>query len=120
MQLRASNLESASQEAAIQFSKQAHDHEQQSQIIRPHNSVRDVQFAVKDCAARYEGRKPDSKALKWLRQLSEKIVFYEGVVDVIIQQHPEAVSLIWGGMKFFFMVRYQICRSNAHIMLILC
>lgn len=31
-------------------------------------------------------------------------MFYESVVDVLIQQHPEAVSLIWGGMKFLFLV----------------
>lgn len=91
MRLCASILESEFQEAAIQFSKQADDHRQESQIVKPHNSLEDVQSVIKDCAARYEARKPDSKALRWLRQLSEKIVFYEGVVDVIIQQHPEAV-----------------------------
>lgn len=90
--------------AALQFSQLADNDEEDLPIIELHNSFQDVQRAVQDCSARYEARKPDSKALKWLHQLSEKIVFYEGVVDVLIQQHPEVVSLIWGGIKFFFLV----------------
>lgn len=55
--------------------------------------------------AEYRSRSPESKALKWLRRLSENMIFYEGVVDTVIQQHPESVSLIWGTMKFLFLVR---------------
>ncbi|KAL2281690.1 hypothetical protein FJTKL_11374 [Diaporthe vaccinii] len=96
-------LEIAFEEANLQLAENSNNCEQDGESIKPGNSLQDVQRAVKDCTARYEARKPDSKALKWLRRLSEKIVFYEGVFDVIIQQHPETLSLIWGGMKFFFL-----------------
>ncbi|KAL1864584.1 hypothetical protein Daus18300_007601 [Diaporthe australafricana] len=96
-------LETAFKEASQQFVQQSGQNEQANHIIKLHNSLEDVQNSVKKCIADYEAIKPDSKALKWLRQLSEKVIFYEGVVDVIIQQHPESVSLIWGGMKFFFL-----------------
>ncbi|KAH8761083.1 hypothetical protein F5883DRAFT_563170 [Diaporthe sp. PMI_573] len=93
--------ESEFKAAVSVFSEQLEKSERKPQFANSYN-LRDVQSAIEDCSARYEARKPDSKALKWLRQLSEKMIFYEGVVDVLIQQHPEAVSLIWGGMKFFF------------------
>lgn len=102
----ASVLEAEFKAAALEFSELANNDEQKIPIIELYSNFQDVQRAVQDCMARYEARKPDSKALKWLRQLSEKIIFYEGVVDVLIQQHPEAVSLIWGGMKFFFLVSW--------------
>lgn len=104
MYVWSSIFDAAFRNAALQFSKQAEDQKQEFQIIKPRNSFEDVQRAIQHCNARYEARKPDSKALKWLRQLSEKVVFYEGVVDVLIQQHPEAVSLIWGGIKFILLV----------------
>lgn len=100
-------LDIAFKETALQFAGQSYGSKRDAELsIKSYsnNSLRDVQCAIKDCIARCEARSPDSKALKWLRQLSEKVVYYEGVVDVVIQQHPEAVSLIWGGMKFFFLV----------------
>lgn len=100
-------LETAFNESILQFSEQPGQFEKEFGFIKSFHTLQDVQLAIKDCVARYETRKPDSKALKWLRQLSEKAVHYQSVVDVIIQQHPESVSLIWGGMKFLFMVRLQ-------------
>lgn len=97
-------LESEFKAAALHFSEQAEYNEQQPDFLKPGNNFQEVQQAIQDCETLYEARKPDSKALKWLRKLCEKVVFYEGVVDVLIQQHPEVVSLIWGAMKFFFLV----------------
>lgn len=99
-------MEAEFKAAVLQSSELANNDKRKIPINELYNNFQDVQRAVQDCMVRYEARKPDSKALKWLRQLSEKIVFYEGVVDVLIQQHPEAVSLIWGGMKFFFLVSW--------------
>jgi hypothetical protein len=36
--------------------------------------------------------------------LSEKIVHYGNVFDVLAQQHPEYVSLAWGTFKLLFIV----------------
>ncbi|KAG8159841.1 hypothetical protein KVR01_010478 [Diaporthe batatas] len=96
-------LKSEFEAAPLQFLGQAKDEKQKFELIKPGNKIEDVKYAIKQCSTVYEARKPDSKALKWLRQLSEKMIFYEGVVDVLIQQHPETVSLIWGGMKFLLL-----------------
>lgn len=106
-------LSTAFEEASSQFSEKPMNCEQDAEIIKSVNRLHDVQLAIKNCTAHYEARKPDSKASKWLRQLSETVVFYEGVVDVLIQQHPETVSLIWGGMKFLFMVSFQGLNQEA-------
>lgn len=106
-------FESEFNSAVSVISAQLEKVELKPQFATPHNSLQDVQCAIRDCSARYEARKPDSKALKWLRQLSEKVIFYEGVVDVLIQQHPEAISLIWGGMKFFFVVSFSRKRRSG-------
>lgn len=99
-------LQSEFEVAALQFAQHTKEKGNESGFTQRGNSVHDVQKAIKGCSALYEDTKPDSKALKWLRQLSEKMVFYERVVDVLIQQHPETASLIWGGMKFLFLVRW--------------
>lgn len=113
MYVGSSVLEAAFEDAALQFSKPTGNHLQEFQIIKPQNSFKDVQQAIQDCNTRYESRRPDSKALKWLRQLAEKVVFYEGVVDVLIQQHPETVSLIWGGIKFILLVSISWMGKNC-------
>ncbi|KAF4932722.1 hypothetical protein CGCF245_v010294 [Colletotrichum fructicola] len=41
-----------------------------------------------------------SKAWKWARRLSEKILYYGHILDVISQHHPEYVALAWGAVKF--------------------
>ncbi|KAH9236311.1 hypothetical protein K456DRAFT_1748785 [Colletotrichum gloeosporioides 23] len=43
-----------------------------------------------------------SKATKWLQRLSTNIHHYSNILDVLVQHHPEYVSLVWGAMKFLF------------------
>lgn len=64
-------------------------------------SMGDVLQAIKNAKARYESR-PISKARRWLAIFSPKVVYYGVVLDVLVQQHPEYVSLVWGAMKFLF------------------
>lgn len=47
---------------------------------------------------------PQCKARKWLVALSERITYYGQIFDVLVQHHPEYVSLAWGTFKFVFMV----------------
>ncbi|TVY62921.1 hypothetical protein LSUE1_G006129 [Lachnellula suecica] len=47
--------------------------------------------------------KPACKARKWLGVLSSKVIHYGTVLDVLVQQYPQYVSLAWGAMKFLFM-----------------
>jgi hypothetical protein len=48
--------------------------------------------------------KSKAKARLWLMGLSEKIVHYGNVFDVLAQHHPEYVSLAWGTFKLLFIV----------------
>jgi hypothetical protein len=48
--------------------------------------------------------KQTSKARKWLGIFSSKIMFYASILDVLVQHHPEYVSLAWGAMRFLFAV----------------
>jgi hypothetical protein len=45
-----------------------------------------------------------AKVRSWLLGLSEKIVHYGNVFDVLVQHHPEYVSLAWGTFKLVFTV----------------
>ncbi|KAF2103667.1 hypothetical protein NA57DRAFT_8357, partial [Rhizodiscina lignyota] len=46
--------------------------------------------------------KAQAKARMWLTGLSEKILYYGNIFDVLVQQHPEYVSLAWGTFKLLF------------------
>lgn len=63
----------------------------------------DVQLELLNALKRYESTS-ESKARRWLVALSERIAFYGQVFDVLVQQHPEYVSLAWGTFKFIFQV----------------
>lgn len=66
-------------------------------------SMLDVQLEVLDALKCYES-KSDSKVRRWLVALSERIAFYGQIFDVLVQHHPEYVSLPWGTFKFIFQV----------------
>lgn len=34
--------------------------------------------------------------------LSQRLLYYGNIMDVLVQHHPEYVSLVWGAMKFIF------------------
>ena len=67
-------------------------------------SMNDVQLAIIRAQAEYEKSSKSSKAKIWLVRCSTRIIYYGNILDVLVQQSPEYVSLIWGGMKFLFMV----------------
>lgn len=46
----------------------------------------------------------DQKATIWLSKFSSRARFYSNIIDVLVQHHPEYVSLAWGAMKFLFVV----------------
>jgi len=48
--------------------------------------------------------KSKAKARLWLTGLSEKLVHYGNIFDVMVQHHPEYVSLAWGTFKLLFVV----------------
>ena len=73
--------------------------------LESRQSMEDVTLALLRAKEQYEA-KPMSKARKWIGILSNKLMFYAPVLDVLSQHHPEYVSLVWGAMKFLFTVGY--------------
>jgi len=67
-------------------------------------SMYDVQRAIVHAQAEYEKSSKKSKVRIWLARCSSRIIYYGNVLDVLVQQSPEYVSLIWGAMKFLFTV----------------
>lgn len=73
-------------------------------------SMSDVLEVVKKAKKTYE-----SKAT-WRRShgntvwetLSSRIVYYDKILEVLVQHHPEYVALAWGAFKFLFVVSSQI------------
>ena len=49
-----------------------------------------------------------AQARVWLTRLSEKLVYYGNIFDVMAQHHPEYVSLAWGTFKLLFVVSTPI------------
>ena len=62
---------------------------------------------VLEAKAGYDTAHEHSKISKWLSKFSNRVIFYGNILDVVVQQHPEYVSLAWGTMKFLFVVSNQ-------------
>lgn len=44
----------------------------------------------------------ESKTRRYIQGLSQRICYYGNIMDVLVQHHPEYVSLAWGAMKLLF------------------
>jgi hypothetical protein len=74
-------------------------------------SLKDMVDTVRHARSRFQSSK-GTKARKWLNRFSGCVVYYSTIFDVLVQQHPEYVSLAWGAMKFLFVVRCVQHRYN--------
>ncbi|KAI0428595.1 hypothetical protein F5Y09DRAFT_283915 [Xylaria sp. FL1042] len=63
--------------------------------------MRDFVAIIIEAQSKYESR-PNSKAYTWLQKLSGRVTYYGATLDVLVQHHPEYVSLAWGVFKFLF------------------
>lgn len=43
------------------------------------------------------------------------MLYYNGALDMLAQQHPEYLSLVWGTLKFILMVSV-ISRKTSHVL----
>lgn len=91
-------------EAKAKFSSALTHDQDKVDFVNSHHTLEDVQNAVADAVRLYEARKTSPKAMKWLQALSKRIKFYGDVMDMLVQHHPEYVSLAWGAMKFLLIV----------------
>lgn len=66
------------------------------------STLQDVLNMALKAQKHYEDGVSKSKILEGLRKLSQRLMYYGNVMDVLVQHHPEYVSLAWGAMKFIF------------------
>lgn len=67
-------------------------------------NLEEVLAAVVGARGHYEKQNEESATRDVLVNLTEKIHHYSGIMDVMIQHHPEYTSLAWGAMKVLFVV----------------
>ncbi|CAN9147071.1 unnamed protein product [Alternaria alternata] len=67
-------------------------------------SLNDLEIILNDARSKYEQQQEGKKVAKWLSQFSSRICHYGQIFDVLVQHHPEYVSLAWGAMKFLFIL----------------
>ncbi|CAG8954559.1 hypothetical protein HYFRA_00004476 [Hymenoscyphus fraxineus] len=73
-------------------------------IAKTVTSIDVLEEVVQNTKSKYESRHKGSKAQKWLIRISHRIRFYGNIGDVLVQQHPEYVSLAWGAFKLLFIL----------------
>ncbi|KAI1086065.1 hypothetical protein F5B19DRAFT_480582 [Rostrohypoxylon terebratum] len=66
------------------------------------STLDDVIKTITDAKDKYESSRENSKFREILTRLSLRVVHYGKVMDVLVQQHPEYVSLVWGAMRLIF------------------
>lgn len=68
------------------------------------NNLNDIQATLCEAKTKYTEKKSQSKARYWMDYLSSRIHNYGNILDVLVQHHPEYVSLAWGAFKFLLVV----------------
>ena len=97
-------VENAFAEAKFKFAAVLNPNGQSTNIINSAASLEDVRAVVDQAMHKYEAGKTGTKAREWLHSFSQRVKLYGTVLDVMVQHHPEYVSLVWGAMKFLFTV----------------
>ena len=72
--------------------------------LKKKHTIADVEEEVTKAQERYNLRSKDSKIRKWLSRVSSGVLYYGRILDVLVQHHPEYVSLAWGTTKLLFVV----------------
>jgi hypothetical protein len=93
---------------AIEYLEQEVAHSSRWPLL---SSIEDIFALIRETKASYELRKEKRGTLKWLSRLSGTVMHYSQVMDMLSQQHPEYVALIWGSMKFVLMVTHPLFHS---------
>ena len=91
-------------EALKRFSTELTSDERKKALVDKMISLEDVQAAVLEAQIRWENSRKGRKTRLWLSRVLPKLQQYGNIMDVLVQQHPEYVSLAWGAMKFLFVV----------------
>ena len=96
----------------LQLLKQQNGSSPDEAWLKNKHAIADVQQEVTKAQKRYSLRSKDSKVRKWLSRFSAGVLYYGRILDVLVQHHPEYVSLAWGTTKLLFVVSSKFARSD--------
>lgn len=66
-------------------------------------TVLDVEQEVIRAKERYQA-KSNGRLRRWMAEFSSRVTYYGRILDMLVQHHPEYVSLVWGTTKMLFVV----------------
>ena len=95
------------------FSNSLRSDQQQQIFGQDNNDIEEFRAIVNQAKDRYECRRQKGKARQWLSYFSSRLLYYGAVLDTLAQHHPEYVDLVWGAVKFVFIVCMRIV-NNSH------
>lgn len=78
------------------------------------SSLQDVLDAVTAAKTHYQSKRTGSKTKECLTAFSRRVCYYGNIMDVMVQHHPEYVSLVWGAMKLLFGVGKSLGMAQRH------
>ena len=85
-------------------------------LILEATTLRDIVDVVAAAQNRYVNEHTKSQTRTCITELSKRVCYYGKVMDVLVQHHPEYVSLAWGAMKLVFGVgTHSLSRQVATI-----
>ncbi|KAI9860341.1 MAG: hypothetical protein M1813_006230 [Trichoglossum hirsutum] len=94
----------AFQEAVSIFSSTITVDKRKQILVQQAASLEDLQCAIIDARSKYDAQHKNHKISSWLAKFSYRIRYYGNIMDVLVQHHPEYVSLAWGAMKMLFIL----------------
>jgi hypothetical protein len=83
--------------------------------LKKNHTIADVQEEIKLAQEKYNQRS-QSRVRKWLARFSSGVLYYGRILDVLVQHHPEYVSLAWGTTKLLFVVSSPKSLSKQQIL----
>ncbi|KAI9687108.1 MAG: hypothetical protein M1822_002519 [Bathelium mastoideum] len=96
-------VEETYQNAVTLFKSKYTRSEDMKKWLSDKNTLHDVEAALLAAKASYDVR-ANSRARRYLNKVSAGIMYYGNVMDMLVQHHPEYVSLGWGTMKLIFVL----------------
>jgi hypothetical protein len=78
------------------------------------NNIESLLHVLGDAQKHYTERKGESKVRDALDGLAEKAHHYSSIMDVFVAHHPEYTALVWGAMKFLFVVGFLNALGDSY------
>lgn len=103
-------FDDAYRDAKIRFRAEMSQDLRKFSLVESRTCCQEVRDLALKAMNRYNSSRSDSRVKLWLHSFAQNVTFYGGVIDVLVQHHPEFVSLAWGAMKLLFTVSHTAQR----------